>query len=282
LDPLQALILGIVQGLTEFLPISSSAHLIIVPWLFGWQDQAINSMQFDVSLHMGTLIAVLAYFWSDWRRLIAALFRSVGERGIGDDPERRLVWLIILGTVPAAIAGALLESSIEATFHDAQNLRTGLLIIAVMMIVMGLLLWFAEVRGSHRLNMTQIRLPHAIGVGLAQAFALIPGVSRSGSTITAGLFFGMKRETAARFSFLLSTPIVVAAGVKSLYGLREGIPADQQLGFALGFLASGLTGFLCIHFLLRYLQNRSTAPFIWYRLVMGIGLIVLLLLGARA
>jgi undecaprenyl-diphosphatase len=281
LDPIQALILGIIQGLTEFLPISSSAHLIIVPWLFGWQDRAITSVEFDVALHMGTLIAVLAYFWADWRRLIGAFFRSLSERRIGPDPDRRLVWLIVLGTIPAAVAGLLAEDAIDETFHDPNNLSFGLWIIAIMMIVMGLLLLLAERVGTRRMEMPDIRLPSALGIGIAQALALIPGVSRSGSTMTAGLFFGLKRDVAARFSFLLSTPIVVAAGLKSLYELRGGIPADQQMGFALGFVASAVSGFLCIHFLLRYLQNRSTAPFIWYRLFVGIGIILLLVIGVR-
>jgi undecaprenyl-diphosphatase len=281
LDAIQALILGIIQGLTEFLPISSSAHLIIVPWLFGWQNRAITSVEFDVALHMGTLIAVLAYFWADWRRLIAAFFRSLSERRIGADPDRRLVWLIVLGTIPAAVAGLLAEDAIDETFHDPNNLSFGLWIIAIMMIVMGLLLLLAERVGTRRMEMPDIRLPSALGIGIAQALALIPGVSRSGSTMTAGLFFGLKRDVAARFSFLLSTPIVVAAGLKSLYELRGGIPADQQMGFALGFLASAVSGFLCIHFLLRYLQNRSTAPFIWYRLFVGIGIILLLVIGVR-
>ncbi|HVF98573.1 MAG TPA: undecaprenyl-diphosphatase UppP [Chloroflexia bacterium] len=284
MDIFQALVLGLVQGLTEFLPVSSSAHLVFVPWLFGWDDKAVTSIQFDVALHMGTLLAVLVYFAADWRRLIVAFFASVFERRIGDDPDRRLVWLIVLGTIPAALAGLLLEGSIDAVFHDPQNLRAGLLVIAVMMIVMGALLLFAERVGKRAIPIEGVRLPTAMAVGVAQALALIPGVSRSGSTITAGLFAGLKREAAARFSFLLSTPVVLAAGVKQVYDMAKegGLPASDQLGFFVGFVASAVSGFLCISFLLRYLQRHSTAPFIWYRFMLGAALLALVLVGFRA
>lgn len=282
MDLIQALIMGLVQGLTEFLPISSSAHLLIVPWLFGWSnDKAITSIPFDVALHMGTLLAVLIYFAADWRRLIAAFARSAVERRIGDDPDRRLAWLIVVASVPAALVGVLGESKIDEVFHKRENLEVGLYVIAVMMIVMGALLFAAERLGKRLLEITDIRLPTALTVGLAQALALIPGVSRSGSTITAGLFRGLKREAAARFSFLLATPIVLAAGVKKLYDVvksPEGIQAADQMGYLVGFAASAISGFLCIYFLMRYLQRRSTAPFIAYRLLLGAGIIVLLLI----
>jgi undecaprenyl-diphosphatase len=284
LDLFHALILGIVQGLTEFLPISSSAHLLIVPWLFGWTEESLTSLQFDVALHMGTLLAVLAYFAADWRRLLVAFFRSLVERRIGDDPDRRLVWLIALGSIPAAVAGVLAESQVEALFHDPNAVLTAMTIIAVMMIVMGGLLLLAERLGKHSIDLTHIRAPQALGVGLAQALALIPGVSRSGSTITAGLFFGLRRETAARFSFLLSTPVVLGAGLKKAYDVMQagGIPQDQVAGFVVGFLAAAISGFLCIAFLLRYLQRNTMAPFIWYRFLVGLLLLVLVVFGFRA
>ena len=285
MDLFQALVLGIVQGLTEFLPISSSAHLIIVPWLFGWDNRALNSLQFDVALHMGTLLAILVYFAPDWRRLISAFVRSLLERRIGSDPDRRIVWFIVFATIPAFLAGVLAESQIDALFHDPSNLRSGLLIIAVMMIVMGTLLLLAERIGKHSLDLQNITLSTALGIGVAQALALVPGVSRSGSTITAGLFLGLKREAAARFSFLLSTPIVLGAGLKKLYDMvkaTEGVPADQMSGFLVGFLAAAISGFLCIFFLMRYLQRRSTAPFIWYRFMLGLALLALLLFGFGA
>jgi undecaprenyl-diphosphatase len=282
LDIFQALVLGIVQGLTEFLPVSSSAHLIIVPWLFGWKNPAINSIQFDVALHMGTLLAVLAYFASDWRRLIVAFVRSIVERSIGNDPDRRLAWFLLLGSIPAGIVGIAGESKIDELFHEPANLRTGLIVIAIMMIVMGALLLLAERMGRHALGLRDMRLGTAIGIGLAQALALIPGVSRSGSTITAGLFLGLTREAAARFSFLLATPVVLGAGLKKVYDLTQssgGIPSNEQMGFAIGFAAAAISGFACIYFLLRYLQRNSTAPFIWYRFILGIALLALVLLG---
>lgn len=285
MDLFQALVLGLVQGLTEFLPISSSAHLIIVPWLFGWNNRALNSLQFDVALHMGTLLAILVYFAQDWRRLITAFIGSVLERRIGSDPDRRLVWYIVFATLPAFLVGVLAESQINEVFHDPSNLRGGLLVIAVMMIVMGALLLLAERIGKHSTELKNITLGTALGIGVAQALALVPGVSRSGSTITTGLFLGLKREAAARFSFLLSTPIVLGVGLKKLYDLLQGtetIPADQIGGFITGFLAAAISGFLCIFFLMRYLQRRSTAPFIWYRFMVGIGLLALLAIGFRA
>jgi undecaprenyl-diphosphatase len=284
LDLFQALVLGIVQGLTEFLPISSSAHLIIVPWLFGWNDPAINSLQFDVALHMGTLLAVLAYFAGDWRRLIVAFVQSLVGRSIGADPDRRLAWFLLIGSIPAGIVGVLGESKIDELFHEPANLRVGLLIIAVMMIIMGGLLLLAERMGRHMLGLRDLRLGTAITIGLAQALALVPGVSRSGSTITAGLFMGLTREAAARFSFLLATPVVLGAGLKKVYDLTKtpgGIPAADQMGFLVGFLAAAISGFACIYFLLRYLQRNSTAPFIWYRFFLGIALLVLVLLEAQ-
>lgn len=285
MDLFQALVLGLVQGLTEFLPVSSSAHLVFVPWLFGWDDKEATSLAFDVALHMGTMLAVLAYFARDWRRLIVAFVRSLVERRIGDDPDRRLVWFIGFASIPAAVVGVLIEPRIEELFHDPTNIRAGLLVIASMMIVMGGLLFLAERVGRRVTDMSGIGLGTALTIGVAQALALVPGVSRSGSTITAGLFLGLKREAAARFSFLLATPVTIGAGLKKLYDLLQesgGIPASQQLGFIVGFLAALVSGFICIAFLLRYLQKRSTAPFIVYRLLVGLGLLLLLWAGFRA
>jgi len=281
LDLFHALVLGIVQGLTEFLPISSSAHLLIVPWLLGWSEPSITSIQFDVALHMGTLVAVLVYFARDWVRLIAGFFRSIFERKIGDDPDRKLAWMVLIGSIPAAIVGILGESKIDDLFHKPENLRTGIIIIAIMMIVVALVLLLAERIGKHTYELRHIGLPSAVTVGLAQALALIPGVSRSGSTIAAGLFVNLKREAAARFSFLLATPVVLGAGLKKAYDVMQvgGIPAEQQMGFLVGFLAAAISGFLCIAFLLRYLQRNSLMPFIVYRVSVGIILIVLAVAG---
>jgi undecaprenyl-diphosphatase len=279
MDPIQAFLLGIVQGLTEFLPISSSAHLIIVPWLLGMPDPGI---QFDVALHMGTLLAVLVYFRRDWVNLLSALVGSITQRSIAGDPNRRLVWYILLASVPAALVGALGESKINQFFHTEENLRPGLLVIATVMVVMAALLLLAERVGKRLLDITDITLSTAMGIGLAQALSLIPGVSRSGSTITAGLFFGLKRDAAARFSFLLATPVILGAGAKSLYDLwksPEGLGAGQQLALLVGFVTSAVVGFLCIHFLLRYLQNHTTLPFIIYRFALGLIIVGLVLAG---
>jgi undecaprenyl-diphosphatase len=281
LDPIQAAILGLVQGLTEFLPVSSSAHLVIVPWLFGWRDPGIA---FDVALHMGTVIAVLAYFWRDWLNIVQGLLKVVTTRRI-DDAQGKLGIYILLGTIPGVIAGLLLESRIDAAFHSADpaTQANGILIIAGLMMLLGVVLFMAERIARHRLDITQLTLGAALGVGLAQALAVLPGVSRSGSTITAGLFAGLKREAAARFSFLLGTPIIVGSGIKKGYDVLQagGIPADQQAGFAIGFVVALISGYAAIWFLLRFLQRNSTLPFIVYRLVVGLLLILLVLVGFR-
>jgi undecaprenyl-diphosphatase len=281
LDPIQAAILGLVQGLTEFLPVSSSAHLVIVPWLFGWRDPGIA---FDVALHMGTVIAVLAYFWRDWLNIVQGLLKVVTTRRI-DDAQGKLGIYILLGTIPGVIAGLLLESRIDAAFHSADpaTQANGILIIAGLMMLLGVALFVAERIARHRLDITQLTLGAALGVGLAQALAVLPGVSRSGSTITAGLFAGLKREAAARFSFLLGTPIIVGSGIKKGYDVLQagGIPADQQAAFAIGFVVAVISGYLAIWLLLRFLQRNSTLPFIVYRVVVGVLLITLVLAGFR-
>lgn len=284
MDLFQSLVLGIVQGLTEFLPISSSAHLLIVPWIFGWTDPGITSISFDVALHMGTLIAVLIYFAADWRRIIVAFVQSVVQRRIGDDPDRKLAWFVVLGSIPAAVLGVLAESKIDEYFHRPENFRSGIVVIAAMMLILAVVLFLAERVGKHIYELSHLTVGQALTVGFAQALALIPGVSRSGSTITAGLFLGLKRETAARFSFLLATPVVLGAGLKKLYDVLQagGIPSDQTAGFIVGFLASAISGFFCIAFLMRFLQRNSTMPFIIYRVALGILLLVLVLIGFRS
>jgi undecaprenyl-diphosphatase len=282
LDPIQAAILGLVQGLTEFLPVSSSAHLVIVPWLFGWADPG---LAFDVALHMGTLLAVLAYFWRDWINLIRGLLRVAATRRIDTDPQGRLGVYILLGTIPGVIAGVLLESRIDEQFHSADptTQANGILIIAVLMMLLAVALFGAERLARHRLEIAQISLGTALGIGLAQALAILPGVSRSGSTITAGLFAGLKREAAARFSFLLGTPIIVGSGIKKGLDIFQegGIPAADQAAFALGFVIALISGYAAIWFLLRFLQRNSTLPFIVYRVVVGVLLIALVLAGFR-
>ena len=283
---IQAIILGIIQGLTEFIPISSSAHLILVPWFLGWTDPAISSLPFDVALHMGTLLAVLAFFATDWVRLIRAGFASVAERKIGNDPDRRMAWMLLLGCIPGGVIGALAESKIEALFHTPnQPLSQGAMIaMAVIIALLALLLFLADRSAQHTRDMQSLKLKDALLIGLAQAAAVFPGVSRSGSTIAAGLALGLKREAAARFSFLLGAPIIVGAGLKSAWDIYKEIQAGASFGstdllmFAVGISAAAISGFFCIKYLLRFLQNRSTAVFVYYRWALAVVMIIVALL----
>jgi undecaprenyl-diphosphatase len=268
---IQVVVLGIIQGLTEFLPISSSGHLLLVRELTGWellQDPHLNTI-FDVALHAGTFFALLVYFRADIIRLFRGFISSL-PHGIKGDPDRRLPWLIVFGTVPAAIAGVAGEDTIEDLLRQTPEL------IAALLIAFGLLLWLAEWRGRKVRQLSDASWWDGILVGVAQAMALAPGVSRSGITITAGLARGMTRETAARFSFLLSIPIVGGAALYSFVGLaREPIalPAGSTLVFIVGMLAAAVSGYLCIRYFLRYLQKRALAPFVIYRVILGIALL---------
>lgn len=269
---LEAIILGIIQGLAEFIPVSSSAHLIVVPWLFGWGDLAGNSLAFDVALHLGTLVAVLWFFSADWLRLIRAGIASLRERKIGADPDRRLAWLLVVGCIPGGIAGALAESQVEALFHqpDQPHQPAAMIGIAVMLAVAGAAMLLADRLARHQRGLDGLGLKDALIIGCAQALALFPGVSRSGATITAGLALGLERPAAARFSFLLSAPIVAGAGLKSAWDVFQELQAGTMAAaslifFPIGFAAAAITGYFCIKFLLRYLQQHSTAVFAYYR-----------------
>jgi undecaprenyl-diphosphatase len=213
---LRAIMLGILQGLTEFVPISSSGHLIIVPWLFQWDEPALISLSFDVALHLGTLVAVLGFFARDWVRLVRAAIRSITERKVGTDPDRRLAWLLVLGTIPGVIVGVAAESHIEALFHqpDQPIEAAAMIVMAGLIALMGALLFLADHLARHMRGMSDLTLKDSLLIGLAQACAIFPGVSRSGATITAGLAMGLKRDVAAKFSFLLSAPIIAGADQK--------------------------------------------------------------------
>jgi undecaprenyl-diphosphatase len=281
---IQALILGVVQGLTEFIPISSSAHLIIVPWLFGWNDPVLESLPFDVSLHLGTLIAVLAFFAADWVRLIRGVIASLVERKIGNNPDRRLGWLLIIGTVPGALAGILGESKIEEWFHQsgAEPRPSAMIVMAIIIALLGLALWIAERLARHVRGLNQLNLKDSLLIGLAQGFAIFPGVSRSGSTITAALALGLNRQDAARFSFLLSAPIIAGAGLKSLLDVYRDLKAGaisqpELILFPIGFLAAAISGYFCIKYLLRFLQRNSTDIFVYYRWALAILIIIIAL-----
>jgi undecaprenyl-diphosphatase len=281
---LEAILLGIIQGAAEFIPVSSSAHLIIVPWLFGWTDPALTSLPFDVALHLGTLIAVVVFFIQDWVRLIKAWFASVFQFRIAGDPDRRMAWFVLLGTIPGAIAGVLFESKINDLFHKpgAPIDPRAMIVMAAILAGLGLLLWAADRFTRHQEGMGQIRLPQTLIIGLAQALAIFPGVSRSGSTITTGLALGLKRETAARFSFLLSAPIIAGAGLKSLYDIYKGLQsgaiarADLVL-FPIGVIAAAITGWLCIRFMLNYVQKHSYNVFAYYRFALAALIVVVAL-----
>jgi undecaprenyl-diphosphatase len=280
---IQAIILGVVQGLTEFLPVSSSAHLILVPWLFGWEDDLINSLPFDLALHLGTLVSVLAFFAGDWVRLIRAGLASLAERRIGADTDRRLAWLIVVASVPGAVIGALVESRVEAFFHaPGEPLSTSAtLLMAGLLALLGLLLFIAERIARHVRALASLNLRDAVLIGLAQAAAVIPGVSRSGATITAALFLNFRRDDAARFSFLLSAPIIAGAGLKNIYDVVQesgGLSSSDLFLYLVGFVAAALSGFFAIRFLLRYLQRNSTNIFVYYRWALALFIVVITLL----
>jgi len=271
----QAVVLAIVQAITEFLPISSTAHLALVPWLLrhhGWQDPG---LEFDVALHLGTLLAVLAYFWRLWVRVAFAGFGLAPPvapaAGIPDEAvaDRRLLWLLALGTIPAGVAGLALEKYVKGALRSPFVMAAGLIVVALVMA-------YGERIARLTRGLKDLRLGDSLLVGCAQAVALIPGVSRSGITITAALVRDFRRDSAARFSFLLATPVVAgAAAVEGLHLLRHGIPADMRLPFLAGVLVAALAGYAVIEFLIRYLQTRTLKIFIYYRLVFGLIILAL-------
>ncbi|GAB6274139.1 MAG: undecaprenyl-diphosphatase UppP [Peptococcaceae bacterium] len=254
----QAVVLGIVQGIGEFLPISSSAHLVIIPWLMKW---AYAGLTFDVALHVGTLIGVVSYFWRDW----LVLLRNGFSRRPGK--ERNLFWYLVLATIPGAVIGYVFEEQAKTVFREP-------LLIGIMLIVMGIVLYAADRLSLARKGLNQLTLADALGIGISQALAIIPGVSRAGITMTCGRLLSLKRETAARFSFLLSTPIIFSAGILQLKQLQM---ADLNIPFITGVVVSALVGYLAIKFLLIYLTRHGFGLFVWYRLLLGILVIIVAL-----
>jgi undecaprenyl-diphosphatase len=263
MTPLQALVLGILQGLSEFLPISSSAHLTLAPWLLGWEDPGLS---FDVALHFGTLLAVLWYFRAEWAALIRATGQIIATRRI-ETPEQRRVIYLILATIPGAVGGFLLQSKAESAFRSPQ-------ITAIALIVMGLLLWIVDKLADQRRVLGEMRWIDAALIGLSQVIALIPGVSRSGSTITTGRGLRFDRESAAEFSFLMSMPIIAAAVV------LEGPKALHEGGFTpelmAGVTASAISGWLAISILMRFVTRHSYGIFALYRVLLGIGVLAVI------
>jgi len=267
LNILQAFILGVLQGATEFLPVSSSGHLVLVPWLLSWESPG---LAFDTVVHWGTALAVIAYFWRDWIALIRAVLRALLQRSLAD-PNARVAWLIILGTIPAALIGYLLEDFFEGMFARPAAAAAFLLATAA-------LLTASERLGRRKRDLDALAWRDALLIGLAQALAIFPGVSRSGATIAGGLARGLKREPAARFSFLLATPIILGAGLFKLLDLaQEGDLTTQISALAVGFVAAGAVGLGCIHFLLRYLQRRRLYPFAIYCTLVGIACLLVAL-----
>ena len=261
---LQAVILGIVQGLTEFLPVSSSGHLIVVPYLFGFGDRFLTSLAFGVMLHLGTLIALLVYFRADWLRLVPAGLAAIRDRSFRGEPDRKLAWLLVGATIPAALVGLLFNDVIESSFR-----QPGL--VALMLVLGGILLFSADRIGRRSLAVEDVTFPVAVGIGAAQALALVPGISRSGVSISAGRLAGLDRAAAARFAFLMATPITAGAIVFEARSLLAGESAvDVELvPLLLGMLAALMSGMLAIHFMLRFLRTRSLDVFVWYRFALA-------------
>jgi undecaprenyl-diphosphatase len=268
---IQALVMGLVQGLTEFLPVSSSGHLILVPWFFGWKDLFIDSLAFSVMLHMGTLLALLVYFWRDWLKLIPAGLASIRDRSLADDPNRKMAWLLVVATIPAVLVGPVLNDTIESAVRDPAK-------VAAMLCVGAAILWLAERWGSKLRDMSSLSFVGALGIGIAQVLALVPGISRSGVSISAGLFLGLNRESAARFSFLMATPVVAGAGVFEALKVIRGTDVKPELHLVvIGFVAAAISGLLAIRFMLEFLRRQSVNSFVVYRVLLAAAVFVVML-----
>lgn len=278
-DLLKAAILGIVQGLTEFLPVSSTGHLILAEKILG-VDQDKYGLSFDASLHLGTLLALLIFFGTAWIRLAEGAIRTVSKRSLAGDPDGKLAWLIVLGTIPAGVLGFLFESKIDDTLRSPA-------LIATMLILFSGVFLLAEAVASRVRTIDEMTPVDSILIGFAQAIALIPGVSRSGSTICAGLFRGLRREDAARFAFLLSAPVIAGGGGKELLHVisefhNGKLGGDDAAFFATGFVLAAIVGYASIAYLMRFLQTNSLRPFVYYRVGLGLTIFGVLLVRAIA
>ena len=269
MDIIQAIILGIVQGLTEFLPVSSSAHLVLVPQLIGvtYASDA-QAVAFDTLLHLGTLVAVIAYFWRDIISIIMGLVSSILDifkgnfkTGLKEDSSKKLAWLLVIGTIPAALAGILFHKQFDALFSNV-------VAVGFFLIITGILLWTAErVKTGHK-EVKDITLKNALVIGIFQAFAIAPGISRSGATISAGLFLGVERELAARYSFLLAIPAIAGAAAVQFKDIGVGLEANTAALVA-GFLSAVIVGFLAIGLLLKIIRERTLRVFAYYCWIVG-------------
>jgi len=264
---LQVIVLAVVQGLTEFLPVSSTAHLYLTSWLLGWNAEGLD---FDIALHIGTLLAILLYFLRDWLQIVA---QGLGMRYGRDEDltrNRTMLWLLAIATIPVGVFGYVFNKQAETTWRNP-------FVIGVMLVVVGVVMWLAERAGRMRRDLSSLNLPDAAIIGLAQALSIVPGTSRSGITISAGLFRDFDRPSAARFSFLLSTPAIAAAAGKALYDMHKhgGLGAILNTPFVVGVAVSALTGCAVIAWFLRYLRHSSLLPFVYYRIIFGIIVIAL-------
>ena len=267
MDIIQALILGIVQGLTEFLPVSSSAHLVFVPYIIG----TTSSLAYDTLLHIGTLVAVVAYFWNDIINMLKSFFSSLLDiprgrfrKGIQEDQFKKLAWFVIIGTIPAGLAGILFKSSFESLFNSVP-------IVGVFLIVTGFLLWGSErvsQKISNKTNLKEMSLKNSIIIGIAQAFAIAPGISRSGATISTGLFLGVERELAARYSFLLSIPAILGAALVQAKDIGSLVDISSIAAIA-GFIAAIISGYLAVKFMLKLIKEKNLLPFAYYCWIIG-------------
>ncbi|MBV6477275.1 MAG: Undecaprenyl-diphosphatase [Ignavibacteria bacterium] len=266
---IHAVVLGIIQGLTEFIPISSTAHLRIIPALLGWKD---IGAAYSAVIQIGTLIATLIYFKNDIVELTKGFFKAVKKKDFLSNPESRIFTLIIIGTIPISICGLLFKKFIE-------NEARGLYVISFALIVLAIFLYIAEKTGKRNTDFLQIGVKDGIVIGIAQALALIPGSSRSGVTITAGLFMGLKRDVAARYSFLLSIPAIALSGIYELYKERDLLLNENKTGLIIATIISGISGYLAIAFLISYLKTKSNYIFIIYRIILGFIILILLSAG---
>lgn len=273
---IQGIILGIVQGLTEFIPVSSSGHLVLIPWVLDWPEPG---LLFDTMVHWGTLLAVIAYFWRDWLGVIRGFLASLTLRGPWSTaeggrlaaPESRLAWGLILGTLPAVIIGVLFNEFFESLFGTPVAVAAFLFVTALILIV-------SERLGQRVRGLDTLKIPDALAIGIGQALAIAPGVSRSGATIAVGLARGLTREAAARFSFMLSTPIIAGAGAQQLLKVILNHETAPDLAVVVGgFLAAALSGYLCIRYLLAYLRRGKLYVFAAYCIVVGVAALALAL-----
>ncbi len=271
IDYFYTILLGIIQGVTEFWPISSSGHLVIAHELLRFEFA--DNVSFDVALHLGTLAALLIYFRKDIGVYIVAFFKSFANWNLVNDSNQRLAWYVVVGSIPAGLVGYFLATYIETVLRSTW-------LVAILLIVVGALLLLAERVAKQNKGLSDLRWGGALLVGLAQALALVPGVSRSGITIITGLWYGLKRRTATRFSFLLSIPAVFGAGVKKMYDLESiGLSGHDWGLLAIGFITAAVIGYAAIRFLLRYVANHSLNVFAYYRFALGAVLILYLMLS---